>query len=388
MNITDIAEYVFWIAAAIWAYMMFGYPMLMALAGVGKRSCDVADDSDLPSVTMIIPAHNEEEAVIREKLLNTKKIDYPTAKLEIIVVSDGSADQTVPIAKEFEDQQIEVIDFTNRRGKTSIVNDAVDKASHDILCLCDTNVMFRPDAIKKMVARLVNPRIGAASGDVRLASHESDFGAGESVYYKFERAMQLGESRIGSMMGVDGGMYVIRKSLFQPPPAETILDDFVISIQSVIQGKKVVYEPEAIADENGTPSSDIEYRRRIRVTAGAVQTIRWGIWPSVFRQPVACWQWVSHKLLRWLSPIWLIVLLVSNLLLWNEHLVYQVFLGMQLFFYAIATVGWLLPRLRGYSLISLCYYFALSHIAMLVGLYRGIRNQQKVTWKRTQRATA
>ncbi|MCG8652345.1 MAG: hypothetical protein MI861_21065, partial [Pirellulales bacterium] len=246
----------------------------------------------------------------------------------------------------------------------------------------------RPDALRRMVARLSDDRVGAASGDVRLASHESDFGAGESLYYRFERAMQLGESRIGSMMGVDGGMYVIRKALFQPPPAETILDDFVISLQAILQGNKVVYEPEAIADENGTPSSEIEFRRRVRVTAGAVQTIRWGLWPSPFGQPIAWLQWLSHKFFRWLSPVWLLLILVLSVLLWNQGIVYQAALVTQLVCYGLAIIGWLVSATRGFPFISLCYYFALSHVAMLIGIYRGVLNQQKVTWKRTQRVTA
>jgi poly-beta-1,6-N-acetyl-D-glucosamine synthase len=383
----DVVTWLMWTVVILWAYAMLGYPLLMALCGLPKRTQLCFTEDQLPPVTMIIPAHNE-EAVIEQKLKNTALIDYPEGKLQVLVVSDGSSDSTIPLAKSFESNSVRVIDFTVRRGKTSIVNDAVKQASGDVLCLCDTNVMFRPDALKILVSRLADARIGAVSGDVRLASHESDFGTGESLYYRFERAVQLGESFVGSMIGVDGGMYIIRRELFLPPPPETILDDFVISLQVILQGKKVVYEPRAIALENGTPSSEIEFRRRIRVTAGAVQTIRWGLWPSLLRQPMAYLQWFSHKFARWLSPVWLLIILICSILLWNQGYIYRLAVVGQCLAYGLAALAWVAPALRGVRLIGVCYYFALSHAAMLVGLYRGIRNQQKVTWTRTQRAAA
>ncbi len=245
--------------------------------------------------------------------------------------------------------------------------------------------MFRPDALQRMVARLSDESVGAVSGDVRLRSEDSDFGAGEGLYYRFERALQVGESIVGSMIGVDGGMYVIRKSLFRPPQPQTILDDFVISMQVVIAGKRVVYEPLAVADENATPSSDIEYRRRIRVMAGAMQTLNWWLWPSPLRYPVAFWQWASHKLLRWLSPIWLLGVLISSSLLATQFWQYKVIAAAQMLFYGLAIAATLSTEVRKLPIAGISFYFCLSHVAMLVGIYRGIRGLQPVTWQRTQR---
>lgn len=371
---------------AIWLYTMVIYPVMMAVVGYVYRQRVTEGEVEWPRVSLIVPCHNE-EAVIAAKLDNVAKIDYPKDRLEIFVVSDGSEDRTVEITREKAPESVHVLDFRERRGKTSIVNDAVAKCSGSLLCLCDANVMFHPDALRLLVRRLItNPAVGAVTGDVRLASQNSDFGAGESLYYRFERALQVGESVFGSTMGVDGGMYVLRRELYCPPLPSTILDDFVISMRVIMAGKRVLYEPAAVADENATPSSSIEFRRRIRVTAGAVQTLRWGIWPSPLRQPVEFWQWVSHKFFRWLSPFWLLAIFaLSGVLAWSNAWAGW-FLALQILFYSLAILAFFLPFLLRIQLFGVCYYFALSHLAMLVGFYKGMRGTQPVTWRRTQRS--
>ena len=373
---------------AIWLYTMVIYPVMMAVVGYVYRQRVTEGEVEWPRVSLIVPCHNE-EAVIAAKLDNVAKIDYPKDRLEIFVVSDGSEDRTVEITREKAPESVHVLDFRERRGKTSIVNDAVAKCSGSLLCLCDANVMFHPDALRLLVRRLItNPAVGAVTGDVRLASQNSDFGAGESLYYRFERALQVGESVFGSTMGVDGGMYVLRRELYCPPLPSTILDDFVISMRVIMAGKRVLYEPAAVADENATPSSSIEFRRRIRVTAGAVQTLRWGIWPSPLRQPVEFWQWVSHKFFRWLSPFWLLAIFaLSGVLAWSNAWAGW-FLALQILFYSLAILAFFLPFLLRIQLFGVCYYFALSHLAMMVGFYKGMRGTQPVTWRRTQRSAS
>ena len=381
-------HFLFAATISVWLYTMVIYPLTMAVIGFLCHNPVTKGEVRWPLVSLIVPCHNE-EAVIAAKLANVAKIDYPKDRLEIFVVSDGSEDRTVEITKESAPETVHILDFRERRGKTSIVNDAVAKCSGSLLCLCDANVMFHPDALRLLVRRLINsPAVGAVTGDVRLASENSDFGAGESLYYRFERALQVGESALGSTMGVDGGMYVLRRELYYPPMASTILDDFVISMRVIMAGKRVIYEPAAVADENATPSSGIEFRRRIRVTAGAVQTLRWGIWPSPFRRPVEFWQWCSHKFLRWLSPFWLIAIFVLSGVHALSYAWAAWFLALQMLLYSLAILALLMPSLRRFKLFGVCYYFALSHVAMLIGLYKGIRGTQPVTWRRTQRSAS
>jgi len=367
-------------------YTHIVYPALMIVLAVLARGA--ANDREATvgprSVSLIIPAYNE-ESVLGEKLENSLAIEYPSDRLEIVVASDGSQDETVNIARGFEDRGVHVLDYPERRGKASVVNEAAAATQADVLCFCDANVMFRPDALRRMVARLDQRHVGAISGDVRMASHESDFGEGESLYYFLERMLQLRESRVGSIQGVDGGMYVIRRELFQPLPADTILDDFVLSMRVIQQGKRVVYEPNAVATENGTPSAHAEFRRRVRVAAGAVQSIKRGEWPPCWR-PVELWEYVSHKLLRWLGPVWLVLLLVSNILLWNEGLAYQLCLISQATVYLLAGLGAVSLRFRRTRLGGIAFYFAMSHVAMGIGLIKGLLNGQRVTWHRTERA--
>ena len=270
---------VFWSTVAVFLYAQIGYMLLLRLITRRPQKEDTTsvDPPELPSVTLIIPAHNE-ESVLDAKLENSLAVDYPREQFEVLVASDGSSDGTVEAARTFENRGVKVLEFPERRGKAAVLNDAVREAAGDVLCVCDANVMFRADALKRLVARLDDPEVGAVSGDVRLKSEETTFGEGESAYYGIERRVQMAESRIGSMMGVDGGMYVVRRELFQPLPPDTIVDDFVISMRVIQQGKRVAFEPSAVATENATATAQQEFQRRVRLSAGAMQALKRGEW--------------------------------------------------------------------------------------------------------------
>jgi cellulose synthase/poly-beta-1,6-N-acetylglucosamine synthase-like glycosyltransferase len=379
----EIASPLFWMAAGLLVYCTAAYAVLVVLLGSVLRRRAAVEECELPSVTLIIPAHNE-QSVLEAKLNNALALDYPRDQLEIVVASDGSSDETEAIARVFEDRGVQLLAFPERRGKASVLNDAIDVAAGDVICLCDANVMFRPDALKILAGRLADPAVGAVSGEVRLASHESNFGHGESAYYRFERLLQSAESNAGSLMGVDGGMYVVRKELFRPLPADTILDDFVISMEVIKQGKRVAYEPAAVATENGTPAARQEFRRRVRVAAGAMQSLKRGNYPPL-RRPIELWQFVSHKLLRWLMPVWLMLLLVSNSLLWNAGLFFQVSLAGQLVVYSLAAIALASVRFRSTPLGGVPFYFVMSNVAMAIGLLKGLLNRQPVTWVKADR---
>jgi cellulose synthase/poly-beta-1,6-N-acetylglucosamine synthase-like glycosyltransferase len=234
------------------------------------------------------------------------------------------------------------------------------------------------------VARFGDPDVGAVSGDVRITSVVSELGFGEARYYSLERPIQLGESRVGSMIGVDGGMYVVRRELFQPLPPDTVLDDFATSMRVIRQGKRIVYEPAAIASENGTPSWRHEFRRRVRVKCGAIQALRRGLWPPLSR-PIELWQYVSHKLIRWMGPLWLLALLVSATALWSTSAIYRTAFLAQIAFYGVAALAWIFPRFRRIRLAGLAFYFTMSHVAMGVGLVQGFFHNPSGVWERTPR---
>lgn len=377
----SVVEATFWTCAIVLTYIYLIYPGLMWIAG-HLRTRRKHRLTDRPSVTLVVPAHNEAE-VLNAKLANIFQIDYPADRLEIIVASDGSTDETVAIARQNVSTRLKILDLP-RGGKATALNAAVAEATGDIVCLCDANVMFRPDAITRLVERFGEPGVGAVTGDVRLASYESDFGAGETIFYEMERQIQRGESRFGSVMGVDGGMYVVRRELFQPIAPDTILDDFTLSIGIIRQGFRIAYEPAAIATENGTPTSAAEFHRRVRIAAGSVQSLKRLVWPPISR-PVEFWQYLSHKFLRWLGPYVVLSLLATSFLLAGRAAIYDVALVAQALVASIAFAATISARFRRTTLGGVPFYFMLSNVAMVLGHAKGLFDRQSVAWSRTER---
>ena len=377
---------VFWLSATMIAYAQFGYPLIMRLCAALRPSRVPPPswpESDLPRVSLIIPAFNE-QVVLRAKLENSLRIDYPRDKFEIIVASDGSRDRTVEIARDFESAGVVLIDNQVNRGKATVLNETIERASGEVLCLCDANVMFQSDALRRLVDWLREPQVGAVSGDVRLQSADSEFGDGESFYYLLERQLQRDETTLGSTMGVDGGMYVIRRELFRSIPPETVLDDFLISMNVIRAGKQIVYEPEAIAIENATVRWTDEFRRRVRVGAGVAQTLKRGQFPSVF-QIGDFYSWVSHKLVRWLGPLLLVALAISSMALWNHGWFYRLAVVAQVLLYLLALCGWLAPRSLGFNAVYVAFYFVMSHVALAMGIIKGTFFRLSGRWQRTDR---
>jgi biofilm PGA synthesis N-glycosyltransferase PgaC len=378
---------VFWLSTVMIVYAQIGYPLLMRLWArlrPERARPEPWPEDDLPRVSLIIPAYNE-EVVLRDKLENSLTIDYPPDRLEILVASDGSRDRTVEIAREFAGRQVVLIDNQVNRGKATVLNEAIGRATGEVLCLCDANVMFRRDALRTLVRWLREPRVGAVTGDVRLQSGDLGFAEGESFYYRLERQLQCDETALGSTMGVDGGMYVIRRELFQPIPSDTVLDDFLISINVIRSGRQIIYDPEAVALENGTPKSSIEFRRRVRVAAGVSQTLKRGQFPSVFQLGDFC-RWVSHKLVRWLGPLAFVALAVSSLGLWNSGWIYRLAVISQVLFYLLALLGWIFPGALRFRPVNIAFYFVLSHVALGIGLIKGAFFRLSGRWKRTDRS--
>ena len=365
------------IATLIYTYLVF--PVAMAIIG-RRRPARLLRPEKLPAVSLIIPAHNE-EYVISQKIKNSQSIDYPN--LEIIVASDGSTDRTNEIVSTFGDD-VRLLDFADRRGKTSVVADAVAVSSGEILCLCDANVMFRQDALWRLVARLSSKDVGGVTGDVRLQSEQSSFGLAETLYYRLERRIHSGESNLGAVMGVDGGMYVIRRELFCKLPTDTVLDDFSISMHVLRSGKRLLYESTAIADENSTEFAMDEFLRRVRIGVGATQVICRGLMPR-WSQPCRLILFASHKLLRWISP-WLLLGLLVALIILSFYERFALLILLPGFVVAIvALVGALFPQLRRHWGVAIPFYFTLSQIALTWGMVRSLLFDSSGVWSRTAR---
>lgn len=371
----------FWICVAILVYVYAGYPLvLFALSRRGRPT--IYDEDYEPTVSLVIAAHNEEK-VIRDKIENSLALNYPGSKLEIVVASDGSTDATNEIVQGYAGKGCALHELS-RGGKTRALNTIIPQTTGEVLVLSDANTMYESDAIRKLVRHFSDPGVGAVSGDVRLVDAAATHQHSEGFYYKYERWLQRLESGVGSIIGADGAMYAVRRTAFRPPSDNIILDDFVISMTVAGLGYRVIYEPEAVAVERGTQTSSEEFRRKVRVVAGGFQALRQGEGVPGWDQPFLLFCYFSHKLLRWLIPSFLLILLLASFSLVSQP-IYRVALIAQLLFYGIAAIyktGLQLRRLPGFSI---PYYFCLVNGAAIIGLWKGILGFETVMWNRTKR---
>ncbi|MCS7466754.1 glycosyltransferase family 2 protein [Stieleria sp. ICT_E10.1] len=375
-----MTELIFWAALILLTHTYALYPLLSVLI---RRGCVTEPMNDMPSVSILVPAHNEAD-VIDTKIDNFHALDYPAEKLELVIFDDGSTDNTSDVANSRSSERIHVYAESPRMGKAAAVNRLVDNASHPLLLFTDANVSLHRDAVMQMVHHFADNDVGAVTGEVRLIGSDREFQSGESLYYQLERRIQRAESRVGSVMGVDGGMYVIRRSLFKTLPIDTILDDFLISMNVIRSGHRVVYESLARASETGTLSARQEFNRRTRIAAGAIQLIRRGNVPR-WNEPCIWLQFISHKLLRWFSPILLVACLVSSVTLASQGGIITIAMWIQVAFYLAILLTLLIPLLRRTSLGSILFYFGMSQIAIAIGILRGLLNRQPPQWEKVQR---
>lgn len=374
----------FWLSVAIAVYVYAGYPALARVLA-RWRTPTRRDDEYRPTVSLVIAAHDEEK-VLRQKLENSLALDYPRDRLEIVVASDGSTDGTNEIARAYADAGVVLHEIQPRGGKTRALNLTVPRTTGEVLVLSDANTMYRPDALCCLVRHFADATVGAVTGDVRLVNSADEYAASEGLYYRYERWLQGVESRLNSVVGADGAMYALRRAAFAPIAPGVIVDDFVISMNVACAGYRVIYDPEAVAIEQGTRTSTEEYRRKVRIVAGGLQALFGGHGVPSIRQPLLLWSYVSHKALRWLMPIVLIAAFAASAALAAASTRYAIAFVAQLLFYAAAVLRWLdVAGFRTGGGRAVPYYFCLVNGAALVGLWRAIMRTQPVTWQRAAR---
>ena len=378
----------FWLSASGILYSYAVYPIiLLALARIFGRehsNTDRRTDVEFPPVSLLIAAHNE-ESVIEDRLRNALLLDYPKAKLEIVVASDGSIDRTAEIARRYETRGVRLIDNVARRGKASVLNSAVPALSGQIVILSDANTHMDPMAVRSLVRWFDDPEIGVACGRLVLTDPESGNNV-DGVYWRFETFLKKKESQLGALLGSNGAIYAIRKNLFCTIPDQTIVDDFVIPLLSKLRhGCKIVYDCEATAQEESAPDIRTEFRRRARIGAGGWQAI--GIlWRLL--NPMRGWiafTFFSHKVLRWLCPFFMISMFVTNLLLISS-MWYRWILCLQIVLYAAAFLGARVSKEFPFAkILRLLHMFTTLNAALLVGFFRWAAGTQRGTWDRTRR---
>jgi cellulose synthase/poly-beta-1,6-N-acetylglucosamine synthase-like glycosyltransferase len=333
---------------------------------------------------MIIAAYNE-ELVIAERIRNAFSLDYPRDLLEIIVAADGSSDRTVEIAGQFSPQGVKVLHQRERRGKTAALNRAVTQARGDILLFVDANTTNSPQALRALVRHFHDPEVGGVSGRKAIRPGPGRFAArGEGLFWRYESRLKKLESDIGSIVTADGEMFAVRRDLFRPIPGDIIHDDMALTLDLIRQGYRVLYEPEAISFEEASKRVVDEFYIKTRMAAGGFQ-ILWKF-RGLFLPPRSGFAilFLSHKGLRWLSPLWMTLVFASNLFL--TGLPYRVTLATQVAFYVLASWGLLHARRgKSSSVLSLPFYFCLTHVALLNGLRRFLVGTHGPAWHKAER---
>jgi cellulose synthase/poly-beta-1,6-N-acetylglucosamine synthase-like glycosyltransferase len=388
-------ETVFWagVAAVIYSYVL--YPLLLLvlaslkqmgrdlhflLARKSRRSSSTEEFE--PRVTLLVAAYNEED-VIEVKLRNTAQLDYPAEKFELLLGLDAPTDSTPEHAARVHHPSFRLFSFPTRRGKLAVIHDLAAQASGEILVFSDANTMLGLDCIRHLTRHFADPRVGAVCGELRLVGPDGETDL-ESLYWRYEVALKFLENRLDCVVGANGAIYAVRRSLFRQLDS-SIIEDFQLLMEIRFAGHRVVYDPEAVGTEDTAPDLASEFRRRARIGAGDYQTL---LNSPRFLNPLKgfpAFAYASHKAIRWLVPLLLPVLLVSNLLLARNQ-AYAVLLAGQGVFYLLAALGWFRVR-RGNSagLLGAPLYFLAMNVALLAGLFRYLTGAQRTVWSATSR---
>ncbi len=379
----------------VYSYLV--YPLVIALfAAVSQLKADAAyvagkrerrqqPDAALPSVAVVISAFNEERH-IRERVENLMALDYPADRIRFLVGSDGSADATANLLRDIDDPRLVAMVFDINRGKAAVLNDLVAAATEEIVVFSDANSMFRADAVRALVAPFGRREVGGVCGELRLARASGD--TEDSLYWRFEQFLKFCEARVGALLGANGAIYAIRRRLWKPLAPDTVCDDFIVAMDVVAGGHRLVYAPSAVASEQSSDAISDEYRRRIRIGIGNFQ--------ALFRRPeyltrtsrATAFAYLSHKVLRWIAPHLTIVGLAAAAVLAGRSPYWLAFTLLAAGAIALAALAFRLSE-RGVALPALAripaFLFALNW-AFLISSWRFATRRYDAGWQRSARS--
>ena len=334
-----------------------------------------------PHISIIIPAYNEEKSIER-KILNTLSLEYPKDKVEILVGSDGSNDESATLIKKFTNRGVQLLDFKTNRGKTAVQNDLVRRSKSEILIFTDAASFLQRDAIKEIVKSFVDERVGCVAGRMRFVDTDPNLTTqSQSLYWRYELKIRELESNLGSLIGVDGPLYAVRQDSYVPLK-NNIISDLLTPLLVLEQGKKVVLEPNAIVDENPTLKTVQEFATRRRITLrGLVGLSAYIELLNPFKHPMLAFQIFFHKILRWfVGPLVILNVLACCALL--GHWLFKYILVAYIFFFLAATLGWGADKLKiKAKILTVPYYFSLVNLAATMGIIDFLRKKQAIVWK-------
>jgi cellulose synthase/poly-beta-1,6-N-acetylglucosamine synthase-like glycosyltransferase len=358
-------EIIFWVAVGLIVYAHLGYPLLLrALVAVrGERSVPAAPGGEPPTVTLVIPAYDE-EAVIERKLANARALDYPADLLQVVVASDGSSDRTAELARA---AGADLVLELPRGGKVAALNAAVREATGQLLAFSDANSFWRPDALRRLVERFADERVGYACGQVRFEGGEG--GNQEGLYWRYEMAVRSMETRLAGITAGNGAIYAVRREAYiELDPSRG--QDIGFPFELTKRGWRAVYEPGAVAEEKMAPTVEGEFRRKRRMMWGLWDVmLKWGMLDPRGYGPAYALEIYSHRLLRYLTPWLHLIALGTNAALLSHGTLYVVTMALQLALLAGALLGRFIPLLP----LRIAYYYVTVTASIAVGLWDRLR---------------
>lgn len=369
----------FWTCLAVIGYVYFGYPLLLVSGLLGRRKL-VHRGTDLPTISIVVPAHNEESG-IAAKIRNLLALDYPRDLMQILVGSDGSTDGTEAIVERYASQGVRLIASKAQRGKSSIQNDIVEHASGDILIFTDADCLMARDAIRKLVRNFADPHVGLVTGLTSYQnSDETDITRNESLYLKYESWLRREETERGLLAAASGALFSMRRSLWRPLDP-SLGDDFALPLEVLLRGHRNLLEPRARVETKLTQTRPREMlHQKKRVVSKDLRGLltKKGVLNPLRTGPVAISLW-SHKALRWVAPYFLLGLFLSSLFLLDRE-PFRLFLTAQALFYALAAVGLFFGKLQLRLPWSVPSAFCLVNFAALLGTFHCFAGRTTGQW--------
>ncbi|MFL0805347.1 MAG: glycosyltransferase family 2 protein [Agarilytica sp.] len=365
-------------------YHHAGYPIILKFIRYffsSVKTSVVAQDNPIPSITILMPAYNE-EAYIAEKIRNLACLDYPSHRLEVVLISDGSTDRTVSVARDTSQEtycknlRLKVIEQKENRGKVALLNMFLPSVTTDLVALTDVSSLISMDALKICAERFSDPSIGGINGNYRLLNPGSE---GEARYWEYQREIKIGEEKLGSVLGAHGAFYMIRPELFCEMPDDTVNDDFVIPMNIVAQGFKVSYEPRLNAVELECANTQQDWRRRLRISFGNAQQViyLYKLFNPKFKG--VAFAFFSGKGLRVSMPFFMIISFLGSLLL-SAHPIFFILAACQVFVYSAALGVYLTPKFPHHKILRTIHYLVCGHLANLIGAVRYLSNSKLNSW--------
>lgn len=381
-------EITLWLGIGLIFHSYVIYPKLIQYFSRFRKTNSLIYQDELPPITIIIPAHNEEK-VIGQKLETLIQSNFPLERIELLIGADNCQDNTCAIVESYRDKfpNMKLSEFSERQGKINIVNKLVKEAKHDIIVMTDANVLFDTNTLSELVKHFKNPKIGLVDSRMEhFGIKETGISQAENGYISNEVQTKCAEGKIwGAMMGPFGGCFAFRKLCFEPIPTHFLVDDFYLNMLILQKGYQCINEQNARVFEDVSNESWIEFKRKIRISAGNFQNLS-QFWPMLLRFDGISYAFFSHKFLRWILPFFMLFILVGSSILSRDHIIYAI---MNALF--ILPLGLYIPDYLGkkigihFKWLRYIVHFTSMNIALFLGFFKFLGGIKSSIWEPTKR---